>query len=119
MCNLLSASKDGVFDHPGTASVDLDERCEVWERTVRYESLSDTLIFHLRPGVPSAEIREDLGGSSYFYDANGELVAMEIVDASSQRELVRSLECRLERFADGLRRRRGSGKEFSDEGGMP
>lgn len=81
---------------------------------VRYENLSDTLIVKLRPGAVIVAVRTDVAGSQYHYDAEGELVGMEIVDASLNVDLIRSLERKVDEAAEGCLRRRRRGKDFSD-----
>lgn len=79
---------------------------------VRYESLSDVLVVRLRRGAAIAEIREDGRGSRFSFDEKGRLVALEIVDASRRRDLMRSFEGRLEVFLDAG----GSSRKVEDVG---
>jgi len=49
---------------------------------VTYDARTDTLTFLLRDGTPVAESDEDKPGVVLDYDTEGNLVAVEILDAS-------------------------------------
>ena len=51
---------------------------------VSYDPKSDTLSFILKEGAAVAESDEDKPGVILDYDDNGDLVSMEILDASSR-----------------------------------
>lgn len=82
---------------------------------VRYENLSDVLVVHVQPGTPIADVRQDGRGNLFGFDEEGELVVLEIVDASRRMDLMRSFEGLVDRFrSDGAPRRR---EDVDDEGG--
>lgn len=51
---------------------------------VTYDARADTLVMLLRDGVAVAESAEDKPGVILDYDAEGNLVSVEILDASSR-----------------------------------
>jgi len=59
---------------------------------VTYDARTDTLTMLLRDGTPVAESDEDKPGVILDYDAEGNLVAVEILDASSRVSEARKVE---------------------------
>ena len=59
---------------------------------VTYDARTDTLTMLLRDGTPVAESDEDKPGVMLDYDAEGNLVAVEILDASSRVSEARKVE---------------------------
>ena len=62
---------------------------------VSYDPRTDTLSVILRDGVAVAESDEDKPGVILNYDANGNLVSLEILDASQRVTDTRKVEFRL------------------------
>ena len=59
---------------------------------VTYDPRTDTLSVILREGVPVAESDEDKPGVILDYDKDGNLVSMEILDASTRVTETRTME---------------------------
>jgi YD repeat-containing protein len=59
---------------------------------VTYDARTDTLTMLLRDGTPVAESNEEKPGVILDYDAEGNLVAVEILDASSRVSEARKVE---------------------------
>jgi YD repeat-containing protein len=59
---------------------------------VTYDARTDTLTMLLRDGTPVAESDEEKPGLILDYDAEGNLVAVEILDASSRVSEARKVE---------------------------
>jgi len=59
---------------------------------VTYDARTDTLTMLLRDGIPVAESDEEKPGVILDYDAEGNLVAVEILDASSRVSEARKVE---------------------------
>ena len=59
---------------------------------VTYDARTDTLTMLLRDGTPVAESDEEKPGVILDYDAEGNLVAVEILDASSRVSEARKVE---------------------------
>lgn len=59
-----------------------------------YDPASDTLTLELKPG-PVAESDEDKPGIILDYDASGDLVGIEILDASRRVDEARSMQFRV------------------------
>ena len=62
---------------------------------VSYDPRTDSLTMILKDGVPVAESDEDKPGVILDYDARGDLVSLEILDASSRVTEARKIEFQL------------------------
>ncbi len=62
---------------------------------VSYDPKTDTLVVQLREDAPVAESDEDKPGVILDYDADGNLVSLEILDASRRVTDARRIEYRL------------------------
>lgn len=81
------------------------QRNGVVDVNIRYEPLQDILVMTFQSDVPIADVRENVGGTICCYDDSGDLVALEIVDASRNLDKIRIIERRLNEFVDGCTRR--------------
>lgn len=66
---------------------------------VRYEPIRDILTLHLRPGVAIVEVAEDVSGTVFGYDGSGDLVLIEIHDATRNVDKIRDIERVIHRVA--------------------
>jgi YD repeat-containing protein len=62
---------------------------------VTYDATTDTLTLILRDGVPVAESDEDKPGVILDYDAQGNLISLEVLDASRRVAEPRRIEFRI------------------------
>jgi uncharacterized protein YuzE len=73
-----------------------DARCDPGLRAMKvsYDPKTDSMSVILKEGVPVAESDEDKPGVILDYDAQGDLLALEILDASRRMTDARKLEYR-------------------------
>lgn len=69
---------------------------------VQYEPMKDILTLMLRQDAPIVDVAEDATGTVFGYDANGELVLIEIFDATRNVDKIRDLERILGRMAQRI-----------------
>lgn len=69
---------------------------------LRYEPVKDILTLTLRENTPITDVAEDAAGTVFGYDERGELVVIEIFDATQQVHKLRDIERALDRATDRL-----------------
>lgn len=86
---------------------------------IRYENASDILILQRRSAAPVDAVKEDDRGNRSYFDAAGQVVRVELVNASRQRDLVRHVEGIVDRVAAQCLPKIVSRRELTEPGRIP